>query len=43
YLKNQDIVLKKSVSNRPLFSYLFDEKLIKRSEIGSIIDNFIVD
>ncbi len=43
YLKNQDIVLKKSVSNRPLFSYLFDEKLIKRSEIGSIIDNFILD
>ncbi len=43
YLKNQDIVIKKSVSNRPLFSYLFDEKLIKRSEIGSIIDNFMVD
>ena len=43
YSKNNDISLKRSVENRPLFSYLFDDKVIEKDEIGLIIDKFIID
>ena len=43
YSKKDDISLRKSVENKPLFSFLFDENVVKRDEIGLIIDRFIID
>mgnify|MGYP001195257723 FL=1 len=43
YSKKDDISLRRSVENKPLFSFLFDENVIKRDEIGLIIDKFIID
>ena len=43
YSKKDDISLRKSVENKPLFSFLFDENLVKRDKIGLIIDRFIID
>ena len=43
YSKKKTISLKKSVNDKPLFSYLFDENITKKGEIGSIIDTFVVD
>ncbi len=43
YSKKGDISLRQSVENKPLFSFLFDENLVKRDEIGLIIDRFVID
>ena len=43
YSKKDDISLRRSVENKPLFSFLFDENLVKRDEIGLIIDRFVID
>ena len=43
YSKKDDISLRQSVENKPLFSFLFDENLVKRDEIGLIIDRFVID
>ena len=43
YSKKDDISLRQSVENKPLFSFLFDENVVKRDEIGLIIDRFIID
>ena len=43
YSKNEDISLNRTVKDKPLFSYLFDDKVIGREEIGLIIDKFVVD
>ena len=43
YSKKDDISLRKSVENKPLFSFLFDENLVKRDKIGLIIDRFVID
>jgi len=43
YSKKDDISLRKSVENKPLFSFLFDENVVKRDEIGLIIDRFVID
>ena len=43
YSKNEDISLNRTVKDKPLFSYLFDDKVIGKEEIGLIIDNFVVD
>ena len=43
YSKKDDISLRQSVENKPLFSFLFDENVVKRDEIGLIIDKFIID
>ena len=43
YNKNKNILLRKSVEKRPLYSYLFDENVINEEEIGSIIDKFVAE
>ena len=43
YSKKNDISLRQTVENKPLFSFLFDENVVRRDEIGLIIDSFIVD
>ena len=43
YSKNNDLRLKRSVEDRPLFSYLFDDNVTQEKEIGLIIDKFVVD
>ena len=43
YSKKDDISLRQSVENKPLFSFLFDENLVKRDEIGLIIDRCVID
>ena len=43
YSKKNDILLRRTVKNKPLFSFLFDENVVKRDEIGLIIDSFIID
>ena len=43
YSKNEDISLNRTVKDKPLFSYLFDDKVIGKEEIGLIIDKFVVD
>ena len=43
YSRKDDISLRKSVENKPLFSFLFDENVVKRDEIGLIIDRFVID
>ena len=42
YSKNEDISLNRTVKDKPLFSYLFDDKVIGKEEIGLIIDKFVV-
>ncbi len=43
YSKKNDISLRQTVENKPLFSFLFDENVVKRDEIGLIIDRFIIE
>ena len=43
YSKKDDISLRSSVEDKPLFSFLFDENIVKRDEIGLIIDRFVID
>ena len=43
YSRKDDISLRQSVENKPLFSFLFDENVVKRDEIGLIIDRFVID
>lgn len=43
YSKKDDISLRRSVDDKPLFSFLFDENIVKRDEIGLIIDRFVID
>ena len=43
YSKKDDISLRQSVENKPLYSFLFDENVVKRDEIGLIIDRFVID
>ena len=43
YSKKDDISLRRSVENKPLYSFLFDENVVKRDEIGLIIDRFVID
>ena len=43
YSKKDDISLKQTVENKTLFSFLFDENVVKRDEIGLIIDRFVID
>ena len=43
YSKNEDISLNRTVKDKPLFSYLFDDKVIGKEEIGLIIDKFVAD
>ena len=43
YSKKDDISLRRSVENKPLYSFLFDENIVKRDEIGLIIDRFVID
>ena len=41
--KKDDVSLRHSVEDKPLFSFLFDENIVKRDEIGLIIDRFVID
>ena len=41
YEKNEKISLKKTIDDKPLFSYMFDDKLTDEKEIGLIIDQFL--
>ena len=43
YSKKDDISLRRSVEDKPLFSFLFDENVVKKDEIGLIIDRFVID
>ena len=43
YSKKNDISLRQTVENKPLFSFLFDENVVGRDEIGLIIDKFVID
>ena len=43
YSKKDDISLRRSVENKPLFSFLFDENIVDKDEIGLIIDRFVID
>ena len=43
YSKKDDISLRRSVENKPLFSFLFDENIVDKDEIGLIIDSFVID
>ena len=43
YSKNKILSLEKSIDKKPLYSYLFDENVTKKDEIGSIIDRFVND
>ena len=43
YSKKDDISLRQSVENKSLFSFLFDENIVKKDEIGLIIDRFVID
>ncbi len=43
YSQKDNISLRRSVDNKPLFSFLFDENVIKKEEIGLIIDTFVID
>ena len=33
--------MKKTIDDKPLFSYMFDDKLTDEKEIGLIIDQFL--
>ena len=41
YEKNEKISLKKTIDDKPLFSYMFDDKMTDEKEIGLIIDQFL--
>jgi len=43
YSKKNDISLRKTVENKPLFSFLFEENVVREDEIGLIIDRFVID
>ena len=43
YSKKDDISLRQTVENKPLFSFLFDENVVREDEIGLIIDRFVID
>ena len=43
YSKNEDISLKRTVKDKPLFLFLFDDKVAKEEEIGLIIDKFVLN
>ena len=43
YSKKDDISLRQTVENKPLFSFLFEENLVREDEIGLIIDSFVID
>ena len=43
YSQKDNISLRRSVDGKPLFSFLFDENVIKKEEIGLIIDTFVID
>tara|TARA_B100001996_G_scaffold369699_1_gene343363 strand:- start:2580 stop:3443 length:864 start_codon:yes stop_codon:yes gene_type:complete len=43
YSQKDNISLRRSVDSKPLFSFLFDENVIKKEEIGLIIDTFVID
>jgi len=43
YSKNDDISLKGTVEDKPLFLFLFDDKVAKEEEIGLIIDKFVLN
>ena len=43
YSKKDDISLRQTVENKPLFSFLFEENVIREDEIGLIIDRFVID
>ena len=42
YEKNEKISLKKTIDDKPLFSYMFDDELTDEKEIGLIIDQFLL-
>ena len=42
YSKKNDISITQTVENKALFSFLFDENVVKRDEIGLIIDRFVI-
>jgi hypothetical protein len=43
YSKKDDISLRQTVENKPLFSFLFEENVVREDEIGLIIDRFVID
>ena len=43
YSKKDDISLRQTVENKPLFSFLFEENVVREDEIGLIIDSFVID
>ena len=43
YSQKENISLRKSIENKPLFSFLFDENVVDKDEIGLIIDKFVID
>ena len=43
YSKKDDISLRQTVENKPLFSFLLDENVVREDEIGLIIDRFVID
>ena len=43
YSKNKTLSLEKSIDKKPLYSYLYDENVTKKDEIGLIIDRFVID
>ena len=43
YSKKNDISLRQTVENKPLFSFLFEENVVREDEIGLIIDRFVID
>ena len=43
YSKKDDISLRQTVENKPLFSFLFEENVVREDEIGLIIDKFVID
>tara|TARA_B100002019_G_scaffold291408_1_gene311529 strand:+ start:2781 stop:3680 length:900 start_codon:yes stop_codon:yes gene_type:complete len=43
YSKKDDISLRQTVENKPLFSFLFEENVVREDEIGLIIDKFLID
>ena len=43
YSQKENISLRKSIENKPLFSFLFDENIVDKDEIGLIIDKFVID
>ena len=43
YSKKDNISLRQTVENKPLFSFLFEENVVREDEIGLIIDRFVID